>query len=222
MVALRFYIVRHGETDANRQQIIQGQLDTELNKLGQEQADLVAERLRSIPFDVALASDLIRASRTAETIVAHHQSVTLVKQTDLRERFMGDLQGRQFTPGSRWASTADGTAESSQAFIERINEWWDTCVLELAERPPKADGTPHEILVVSHGGFIGMLVRSLIRQQRLSCAKGVIVGACGNTSVSIVEVEADGKSIVTVFGDCSHLYEMSSADNADDEMNLRN
>lgn len=62
MTQLRVYLVRHGETDANRQGIVQGQLDTQLNELGKNQAELVALRLRSVSFDIALASDLSRAT----------------------------------------------------------------------------------------------------------------------------------------------------------------
>ena len=61
MTKLRVYLVRHGETDANRQQILQGQLNTQLNELGQEQARRVAERLQWVSFEVACTSDLSRA-----------------------------------------------------------------------------------------------------------------------------------------------------------------
>ncbi len=56
------YFVRHGETDANRNKVIQGQLDTPLNEIGLEQAKLVSHALRAVRFDVALSSDLRRAS----------------------------------------------------------------------------------------------------------------------------------------------------------------
>lgn len=58
----RVYLVRHGETDANRNKIIQGQLDTPLNEIGLEQAALVARALRTVKFDAALSSDLSRAA----------------------------------------------------------------------------------------------------------------------------------------------------------------
>ena len=62
-VLARVYLVRHGETDANRQGIIQGQMDTPLNNRGMHQAKIVGEALRSIPFDIAYSSDLTRASK---------------------------------------------------------------------------------------------------------------------------------------------------------------
>jgi bisphosphoglycerate-dependent phosphoglycerate mutase len=66
-VLARVYLVRHGETDANREGIIQGQMDTPLNNRGEQQAKLVGEALRSIPFDTAYSSDLARASKVQLT-----------------------------------------------------------------------------------------------------------------------------------------------------------
>ena len=62
MPFVRVYIVRHGETDANRQGIIQGQLDTQLNEQGYQQAAIVGEYLKSIPFTAAFTSDAQRAA----------------------------------------------------------------------------------------------------------------------------------------------------------------
>jgi probable phosphoglycerate mutase len=54
--------VRHGETDPNRDRIVQGQLDTQLNATGLQQAAMTAEVLKSVSFDKAFTSDLQRAS----------------------------------------------------------------------------------------------------------------------------------------------------------------
>jgi probable phosphoglycerate mutase len=60
------YILRHGQTEENKQKIIQGQLDTILNPEGERQSDLVANALKDIPFDVCYSSDLQRATSTAK------------------------------------------------------------------------------------------------------------------------------------------------------------
>jgi broad specificity phosphatase PhoE len=58
----RIYLVRHGETQANRDEIIQGHLDTALNERGLDQARLLGEALKRIEFhNVAFSSDLCRA-----------------------------------------------------------------------------------------------------------------------------------------------------------------
>ena len=96
MDAVRIYIVRHGETEENKQKIIQGQLDTELNLEGEKQADLVAKALRNIPFDVCYSSDLKRAASTAEKILVHHSGVRLEKPSALRERVSHLTSSSQF------------------------------------------------------------------------------------------------------------------------------
>ena len=55
------YIVRHGETQENRDGIIQGQRDTSLNAIGLEQAKMVGEALKDAKLGIAFSSDLSRA-----------------------------------------------------------------------------------------------------------------------------------------------------------------
>lgn len=64
------YIFRHGETDYNKQRIIQGILDIPLNETGLQQAYALAELLSNSGIQLIYSSKLQRAHRTAE-IVAH-------------------------------------------------------------------------------------------------------------------------------------------------------
>jgi hypothetical protein len=82
----RVYIVRHGETEENKQKIIQGHLDTILNSEGERQADLVAKALKDISFDVAYSSNLKRATDTAKRILVHHSGVEVQTHIAIRER----------------------------------------------------------------------------------------------------------------------------------------
>ena len=82
----RVYIVRHAETEENKQKIIQGHLDTNLNSEGERQADLVAKVLKDIPFDVAYSSNLKRAMDTAKRILVHHPGVEVQPHIAIRER----------------------------------------------------------------------------------------------------------------------------------------
>ena len=60
-ITLRVYLVRHGETQENREGIIQGQKDTELNEVGLKQARLLGEALKDVKFSLGFSSDLKRA-----------------------------------------------------------------------------------------------------------------------------------------------------------------
>lgn len=87
-----FALIRHGETEWNREGRIQGQLDTALNTRGREQARSVARALGSEPWSGVIASDLCRAAETA-AIVARHLGLPLCLEPGLREWDLGILAG---------------------------------------------------------------------------------------------------------------------------------
>jgi 2,3-bisphosphoglycerate-dependent phosphoglycerate mutase len=87
------YIVRHGETEWNRQKIIQGHLDSPLTKAGLFAAKDLADKLKAIKFAACYSSDLLRAKKTAKIIAKEHQLI--VKTTKaLRERKLGRFEGK--------------------------------------------------------------------------------------------------------------------------------
>ncbi len=66
---MNILLVRHGETPWNREGRYQGRTDVALSNDGELQVRALAERLVGIPIDVAIASPLARARRTAEAIL---------------------------------------------------------------------------------------------------------------------------------------------------------
>jgi len=64
----RVYLIRHGETQENRDGIIQGQRNTQLNATGIEQARLVGDALKGVEFGRAFSSDLDRAVKVRYVI----------------------------------------------------------------------------------------------------------------------------------------------------------
>ena len=62
------YVVRHGNTDWNKQKIAMGRKDIPLNKLGIEEADNVSKILENYNFDLIICSPLKRAKQTADII----------------------------------------------------------------------------------------------------------------------------------------------------------
>lgn len=69
---MRLYIMRHSETDWNRQRRIQGHTDIHLNRNGIDIAGLAAEGMAGIPFDVCYTSPLSRACETAAIILSRN------------------------------------------------------------------------------------------------------------------------------------------------------
>lgn len=66
---MKFYIVRHGQTDWNNLGLNQGWSDTPLNALGQFQALKACDALRDVRFDIAYSSPLQRAAKTCQIIL---------------------------------------------------------------------------------------------------------------------------------------------------------
>ncbi|KAL2240321.1 UNVERIFIED_CONTAM: Phosphoglycerate mutase-like protein 4 [Sesamum indicum] len=87
-------VIRHGETEWNADRRIQGHLDVNLNDVGRQQAAAVADRLSREPkISAVYSSDLKRAFDTAKIIAKSCGVLEVIKDPDLRERHLGDLQG---------------------------------------------------------------------------------------------------------------------------------
>ncbi|TFK76207.1 phosphoglycerate mutase-like protein [Pluteus cervinus] len=200
-IRARLYLVRHGETAANKERIIQGQLDVPLNDHGLKQARELGKAMQSVKFDAAYTSDLCRAAVTAQEAIAHQPEVVLIRTQELRERHMGSLQGR---PGSEWRGNAQGM-EASTALMARALTWWDRMLAENGVTRQGEEGDVVHILAVSHGGWIGTLLRGLIERKWAKCGKGVSIGETLNCSVTIIEVKHDRSAVIAQFGGVSHL-----------------
>ena len=89
------YIVRHGETDLNRQGIMQGWLDEPLNENGILLAKLTGQGMKSIRFDACISSPLCRAWKTARLVLEESGNGELPISTDerLKELGFGDCEG---------------------------------------------------------------------------------------------------------------------------------
>ncbi|KAG2049601.1 phosphoglycerate mutase-like protein [Suillus hirtellus] len=215
-ILARVFVVRHGETDSNHNRIIQGQLDTQLNATGLAQATVTAEALKSVSFDKAFTSDLQRASETAERILQYHPGIELVKDSALRERFMGEMQGKKGPVDMKEISDLS-SIETDEAFAHRCIAWYNRVIIPYISvtKPDVSEDRCRNMLVLSHGAFIATLFRIMIYSNYVTCPAELKLGSLptlGNTSISVVEyrivsrgkrreVEAD----ILKYGDISHL-----------------
>ena len=63
------YIIRHGQTELNNRNVLQGRSDCPLNEKGRQQASAAKEKLAEVRFDAVFCSPLIRAVQTAKILV---------------------------------------------------------------------------------------------------------------------------------------------------------
>ena len=91
---MRLILVRHGETDANKEGRFQGRSDSRLNALGLSQAAALGRRFAGMEVDVLYASPQTRAIQTA-TPIAEALGLEIRSDDGLRELDIGELDGLQ-------------------------------------------------------------------------------------------------------------------------------
>jgi len=104
--------------------------------------------------------------------------------------------------------------ETKAHFACRAVTWWNRTILQPQSSLP-AGRAPRHILVTTHGGFIGILLRTLIGSRKATCAEGVVIGKALNSSVTIIKIE-NGKGTVLQYGDVSHLVDKACEEGADE------
>ncbi len=162
---MKLILVRHGESEWNRELRIQGQTNSELTGTGIMQARAVANVLAKEPLHAIYSSDLTRAIATAEIIAAPH-GLNLQLDPRLREMSFGGLEGltwqevRDDHPDVKTALQTGahdfkmpGGGESRDDLVARALAAMD----DIAVRYP--DQT---ICVVSHGGLISWFTRHVL------------------------------------------------------------
>ncbi|TAE59901.1 MAG: histidine phosphatase family protein [Nostocales cyanobacterium] len=152
----RLLLVRHGETEWNRQGKFQGQIDVPLNDNGRVQAAKAGEFLQDVAFDFAFSSTMARPKETAEIILKHHADINLQLLEGLREISHGTWEGKfeyeieAGFPGDleRWrtvpAQVQMPEGENLQQVHKRAVAAWET-ILKFAQENNLQTG-----LVVAH------------------------------------------------------------------------
>lgn len=95
MSVTRLFLIRHGETDFNKKQMMQGRgIDAPLNEVGKKQAICVASALESERAGQVVASSMMRSIQTAQPL-AKTQSLPIQSYEEVDEMDFGDLEGKK-------------------------------------------------------------------------------------------------------------------------------
>ena len=194
-------LIRHGETEWNSQQRMQGHSNSDLSSVGQAQIQALGQWMKNVPFDLIYSSDSLRAKQTAEAITqfsGHELKIDL----RLREKNLGVFEGLTSeearerhpevfrllkTAGSKYVIDE---GESTQQLQDRALEIVD----EIRIKHPE-----ERVLLVTHGGFIRVVMKHSLGLSLETPTRFLI------RNTGVFRLVWEDKWIVSQMGGVSHL-----------------
>ncbi|QDZ39466.1 histidine phosphatase family protein [Euhalothece natronophila Z-M001] len=208
---IRLLLVRHGETDWNKESRFQGKMDIPLNENGKEQGRKAADFLKETQLDFAVSSPMLRPKETAELILSHHSEIELELKEKLLEISHGNWEGKlkpeieQEYPEllKQWQETPEVVqmpeGENLQQVWDRAIAAWEEIV---AEKGKNTEGMKTGI-VVAHDAINKVILCALLG---LSPSNFWNVKQ-GNGAVSVIDYPEgkDGAPVLQAINITSHL-----------------
>lgn len=211
--AAELLLIRHGDAIPEGDEILPSGIydDLPLSRIGREQAQALAERLKNAHFDAIYSSPLRRCQQTAAplasylgltpTIVEGIKEIRLGQVIELPRPVEGEdlnsltkaLHERQAEITRRagmvgkWDAIPD--SEPSQAFRERVIHSIDAIA---------RDHIGQRVLIFAHGGTINAYAAEALGMER------DFFFPCANTSITVIRANEEHRVIFTL-NDVSHL-----------------
>ncbi len=203
----RLILVRHGETDWNRQGRFQGQIDIPLNRNGKSQASAAGEFLKNTQIDQAYSSSMSRPKQTAEEILKYHPGVKLKLKEGLLEIGHGLWEGKlESEIKAAWSELLETWHDSPEkvqmpegenitGVWERAVKCWQTICDSLC--------TNETALVVAHDAVNKTILCHLLGLN----PSDIWMVKQGNGGVTVIDISLNSSqpSVVTCLNLTSHL-----------------
>jgi len=199
---LTLYIIRHGETDWNKEDRIQGRLNSHLTEKGRHNARVLGERLKDIDFAEVITSPSGRTIETTELIVKDRDVLVQTNEM-IMEMDMGPWQGLMKSEiRERYSDAYECFMNSPQLYQNEDAESF----IDIYKRAEdflhelKSSKQTGNLLIITHGLFIKALFLTI---------KGIEIKdfwtepTVEGTSLSIVKIDEEEMKL-TLEGDMSH------------------
>lgn len=190
----KLILIRHGQTDMNKDQLYYGRLDVPINETGKEQAENTRKNLveLEIDYDKIYSSPMKRAYETAE--IVNYKNLEIEKDDELREMDFGIFEGLSYKE----------IIKKYPEEMEKLKKDWKTYSYVTGENPfmfqkralkflEKIDKNKNN-MVVTHWGIICTLLSFLFSSE----LEGYWKYQVKNGGIVIIEF-ADGYPILCGF-----------------------
>ena len=197
---MKLIIARHGHTEENGKDIIQGVSRGTLSKKGKTQARKLAKRLQKEKIDLIYCSDLGRTKDTCKEIVKYHSKIPVKYVKELRERAFGAFDGKKHPYIDKYLKKHDLIFGKWKPKGGESGSEKNRRVLRFLKKTLKKHPSD-TVLWVTHGGVKFSVLNSIFKLE--GDLKKALVSQ--HTAVSIVEFDVDGKHKVHIVNCVKHL-----------------
>lgn len=194
------YIVRHGETDWNKEHKVQGAVDIPLNEYGIHLAEETADGLKNIRFDAAYSSPLSRAKKTAEVILKG-RNIKIKEDKRIQEICFGGYEGmciggEQMDPKSGefnkfFVDTENYVPIDGGETVPQLMKRTGEFLRELCENKELSQ---KNVLVTTHGAAMTALLNNI--KKNFDVATFWENGVPANCAVTMVDVKEGNPEII--------------------------
>lgn len=200
---MNIYLLRHGQTNLNKNGKFQSAVDKDLNEIGKKQAKLLGKRIQKYHIDIIYSSDLKRVVETSEILNNYLDTEIIIKE-ELREINMGAWDA--LTIEERYINNEDYAKEWHKHLADLPYPdgecGQDVCnrVKKIIEHIKKQQY--ENVAIVTSGGTIAILLCELLGLEQYKRFSMEI----DNCSISIVNYDIlNNKQIVKCINDTGHL-----------------
>lgn len=201
---LRLLLVRHGETDWNKDRRIMGRENTPLNETGREQSRHFKESLGSAPLDGIYTSPVNRAVQTTE-ILSQERDLEVIQDDRLIEVGYGDWVGKTFEEVRQesnyipYYERLDTPVAPGGETLYEVRDRARDFVRDLQEKHPD-----YTAMVVTHADWIKCLLMHVLEIP----LKNIWRFRIDNASVSLLECEGRARRVICINhrGDMERLF----------------
>ena len=199
-----FYIIRHGQTDLNKQGIVQGRgINSPINETGTLQAKAFYNHYKDVPFDRVITSTLLRTHQTVENFI--NDGIPWVQIDGLDEISWGIYEGKA------------QSAELVTNFDKLVSDWASgklDCCIDEGETPDQMKvrqtaaveqileitKDDKNVLICTHGRALRMLLCLLTDQSY------AIMDTFPHTNTALYKVDyQEGKFTIEQHYNIKHL-----------------
>ncbi|MGM0411415.1 MAG: histidine phosphatase family protein [Bacillota bacterium] len=200
----KIYLTRHGETEWNLENRMQGWKESQLTKSGERQAKWLSDRLADINFEAIYSSPLGRALETAKIICSDRKTEIKINE-NLKEMSFGNWEGKT-------------SSEIKSNYLDEYNRFWEEPHLfkgksgetfkEVKNRvlpliKEIISNYKNDILIVTHTVIIKILMAYFEERELSNLWDPPFIH---QTCLNLIEVTEDNTKII-LHGDTSHYKE---------------